>query len=220
MMLGLRHTNRATLQGLTPQDVEDYLGYLLGDFVWQLTGKSSEGATVLTPAWSQVLLYEFQIRRQTHYLMQNKGISFKDGLKESAKDPVLKERYFTTPVALSSTSKRPLAFNEDGNEESNRSRKRSAKAAKAGGGKGKAGGGGKGKGGKGKAGGGKGKAGGGGKGKSDYCYSYNNSWEKCTRKPCLFKHVCMNCGGKHPVYQCSNAEAPAGETQGKGTGAD
>ncbi len=205
MYLAIRHTNNPSLQGLVPQDFEDYLTFLLGEFCWGLTGKAANGDTVTMPSWAQLLVYEYQIRRTAFQLMEN-GSTFKDALKQSYKDAVTKERYFTTPIALSSSQKRPIAFNnlDEG-------------AAKK---KGKAKGGGRGNKGKGK---GKRNSGkGGGKG-NDYCYAFNNSWERCKNKDCKFKHACMKCGGNHPVYNCKNSEAGAkhaGETQGKGQGSE
>ncbi len=42
MMLGLRHSSKAGLQGITPQDMEGYLSHLLGEFVWQRAEKSAD----------------------------------------------------------------------------------------------------------------------------------------------------------------------------------
>ena len=218
MMLGMRHSNRPGLQGISPQDMEDFLSYLLGEFVWQLTGKASDGSTVMTPAWSQLLIYEFSIRKRAYHIMQTEGKRWKDALVESWKDPTTKERFFTTPVAMSATLKRPLSFT-DGDGGQGRWKQKGSKGNQGkGGGKGSKGGGkisegkyGSGKGGKG------GKGSGKGKDRPDYCFAYNNSWERCNRKNCNFKHICLRCGGKHPVYQCTNSEHPASETQGGGS---
>ena len=201
MWLGIRHTNRGYLQGISPQLFEDYLSYLLGDFVWQLTGKAADGSTVMTPAWSQLLVYEFSIRKQAYHLMANGEGTFSECLKTAMRDPTTKERFFTTPVALSASLKRPLAFNDDGAGKRSKNKGRSK-----GQGKGKPSGGGKGDGKQGKN--------KGGKGRSGPCYAYNNHWERCRNTNCKFAHVCSKCGGKHPVYQCSNGQAPAQETQG------
>lgn len=212
MLLGLRHTNRPTLQGYTPQTTEDYLGYLLGEFVWQLTGRAADGSTVLSPAWSQLLVYDFNIRKKAFFLMNDIGTPFVTALSEAWHCPVVKERYFTTPVALSSTMKRPFAFNDD----PNLPKAQKTTKGKGGGGQGRGKGSGK-SGGKGKKG---GKQGGKGSGKGGQdkalCFAYNNDWERCRRQNCPFQHICSRCSGKHPVYQCSNSEAPASETQGKG----
>lgn len=213
MMLGLRHTNRANLQGLVPQDFEDYACYLLGDFCWLLTGKAADGNTVATPSWSQLLIYEYQIRKAAYRLLATTSKTFKEALKECSKDATIKERYFTTPVALASSSPKVYAFNSDTKGGKGRGKGRAAK------GQGRLGQ-------KGSKGGKKGSSSKGGQGSkgqkiTDYCYAYNNSWERCTRKNCQFKHICMRCGGKHPVYQCTNegAPPPGSETQGAGPGA-
>lgn len=209
MMLGIRHTNNPALQGLVPQDFEDYLSFLLGEFVWGLTGRSADGNTVALPSWAQLIIYEYQIRRAAYRLVEE-GSTFKDALKQSYKDAVTKERYFTTPIALSSSQKRPYAFNDmpDGSSQKKGKSKGAGKGGKSGG--------------KGRKGNGKPSGKPEGK-KHDFCYAYNNSWERCKNKNCKFKHQCMKCGGNHPVYNCTNAEAGAkqgGETQGKGAGAE
>ena len=218
MFLSLRHTNRLWLQGLTPQDAESYLSYLLGEHVWLLTGRAADGSTVSTPQWNQLLVYEHSIRKKAFHIVQTEGKTFKAAIVESYRCAVTKERFFTTPVALASVSKRPLNFQDLGNPK--KWRGKGEGKGKGGGGKGEGKGKGGGKGGKGgKSGkGGKGQGKGkGGRGQS-LCYAFNNSWERCTRANCPFEHACYRCGGKHPVFQCTNSEAPAGgETQGTGS---
>ena len=200
MWLGLKHTNRPTLQGVTPQDFEDYLGYLLGEHVWQLAGRSAEGSTVALPSWNQLLTYEFAIRKKAYNDMAA-GVPFKQALRDAYKDPVTKERFFTTPLAMSSSNRKPFAFNDGETRQRTDSGKGKGKTSKGSKNKGK----GKGKKGKVEK-----------RGKHNYCYAFNNSWERCRNKNCTFDHLCIKCGGKHPVYQCTNAERPAAETQGSG----
>jgi hypothetical protein len=64
MALAMRHTNRTFLQGMTPQTFQSYLTYLLGDFVYQLTGRNAEGHTIAAPSWNQLLVYELEIRKR------------------------------------------------------------------------------------------------------------------------------------------------------------
>ena len=206
MWLGIRHTNRSYLQDINPQLFQDYLTYLLGDFCWQLTGKAADGSTVMTPAWSQLLIYEFSIRKQAYHLVSNGEGTFSECLRRAMKDPTTKERFFTTPVAMAASVKRPLAFNDD---QSGKRSRGNPKGRGKGKGKEHSGNKGEGKHGKGKQ---------GGKGQRGPCYAYNNHWERCRISNCKFAHVCSKCGGKHPIYQCSNAQAPAGETQGNGEG--
>jgi hypothetical protein len=213
-MLGLKHPNRSFLQKLTPQLFEEFLSYILGEHVFGLTGKSSEGFTISAPAWSQILIYEFQIRKKAFERVHSQGETFAEALKKSWADPIIKERYLTTPMALASVSvKRPTDSSQS------QGQKRSGPY-----GKGKQKGGSKGKG-KGK---GKGKKGGKRGGKNSVtpdgrpiCFAYNNPNERCQRTcPNGFVHACCWCFGLHPAYNCGgNSGTPVQpETQGSGGG--
>ena len=205
-MIGIKHSNQPCFQNLSPQDIEDYLSFLLGEFVWGLTGKTAEGLTVSAPAWGQLLVYEQQIRKRMYNLMME-GTPAVDALKAAFKDPVVKERYFTTPTALSATTRQPYnSFDKGGKSPGGKGQGKGGKVEGKGKGKG-APYGGKSKG-KGK---GKGKEGKDGKGGT--CFPYNNHWETCTRQNCPFAHRCSRCGGKHPAYRCQNQGS---ETQGDG----
>ena len=219
-MLGLKHSNQTAFQGLTPQHIQSYLSYLLGEYCYGLIGRSATGETVSAPSWAQLLLYEQQVRKSMYKRMMEEAIAAPDALTLAWKDPVIKERHFTTPTALAAVTKKP--FDSYG---------QAAKASGKGGKSGKwnkqgppgpyngnKGGKGAGKG-KGKFGQGKGKGKGEGKGdgkggRFGECYPFNNHWERCTRSNCPFNHVCSRCGGKHPAYRCSNNSGP--ETQGAG----
>ena len=216
IMLSLKHTNRTFLQGLNPQLFEEFLSYILGEHVYGLTGKSSEGFTISSPSWQQILIYEYQIRKKAFERVSSLGETFSEALRRSWADPIIKERYLTTPMALSSVSTKRQAFNNSQQSGSNRSSPY-AKGNK--------------KGGKGKKGGGKGKGKGrkGGKGGKHsvtpegkaICFAFNNPQERCSKTcPNGFTHVCAWCFGSHPAYSCGgNGSAPAhGETQGMGTG--
>lgn len=205
-MMALKHANQACLQGLSPQDCEDYLSYLLGEHVHGLTGRSANGDTVSAPSWPQLLIYEQQIRKTMYAFMMENNMTAPEALKAAYRDPVVKERHFTTPIALAATSKAP--FDSYNVKSSKGTRGKGGK----GGGKGNKGGpyGSKNSGGKGNKGGSKGKS------KFGECYAYNNHWERCSKKSCNFPHVCSRCGGKHPAYRCQNEGAP--ETQGAGAG--
>ena len=223
MFLAMRHSNRAHLQGLTPQLFNDYLEYLLGEFVWNLTAKSADGHTLGAPGWHQVLLYDLQIRKKAYSDMATTGSSLKDALGEAWRCPVTKERYFTTPLALSSSfgsspasSKRPAEFQDE--LKSNRQRTGRGKGKGRGGGQSKGSGQGKGRGKK-----GKGKGGGCAPRTPDgrvVCFSYNNA-TGCTLPRCNFLHVCGICFANHPMYQCTgNNGRHSAETQGGGPGAN
>jgi hypothetical protein len=215
IMLGLKHTNRSFLQNLTPQLFEEFLSYILGEHVYGLTGKSSEGYTISSPSWGQILIYEYQIRKKAFERVHALGENFAEALKKSWSDPVIKERYLTTPMALASISvRKPAAVQSVGG---NARQGPYGKGSKKGGSKG-----GKGRGkGKGKRGGGKG-------GKHSVtpdgrpiCFAYNNPNEKCSKScPNNFTHVCARCFGNHPAYSCGgNSSTPViHETQGGGSG--
>jgi hypothetical protein len=204
MFLGIRHSNRPYLQGLTPQLFEDYLTYLLSEHCYYLQGKSAEGYNISGPSWAQLLIYELQVRKKAWWLVQSGGSSFADALRAAWKDPVVKERYLTTPVALAG-----VPFKRSVESDSGSSAKRSKGA------KGK---------GRGKPSKGRGK----GKGQKSVtdrlgismttpdgdgiCFGYNDFATRCRDRNCRFKHVCGACFGKHPVYACRPGNRA--ETQG------
>ena len=218
MFLGFRHTNKAALQGITLQLFDQYLKYLLGEFVWLLAGRSASGHLVSTPHWAQLLVYEFAIRKQVYLLLLNTSQDFDTALRGAWKDPVIKERYFTTPLAMACMQGVPR----------NPSLKRASPdadfppappgaPAKGNGRKAKA---------RAKA---KGKAKGKGKGGKlargicaaktpeglSVCFGFNNAAQGCTVPNCSFQHVCGICFRRHPLFQCTgNGARP--ETQGAG----
>lgn len=200
IMLGMRHSNRHELQGITPGLFEKYKSYLLGEHVLGLQAKDSSGETVARPPWHLVMSYEQAIRKHATKMVNESGctIPFADALKISWNDPTVKERYFTTPLALILPRHRG-----QGNTVSDDHDKGGHKP----GGK------------KGPKGGGKNKTikkdgKGGGKRSSRtpdgkaICFRFNNPKERCKAKKCNFEHVCSRCFGKHPSYQCGSQGAP------------
>lgn len=205
IMVALKHNDRAWLDNLTPQLFQEYLDYLLGDFVWLLVARDSSGRTLSTPAFHQVVQYEHAIRREACRRVQKGEVSLGEALRAAWKDPVIKERYFTTPVALSALGDTASQRTSYDKAPPTPGRSYRPEPYKKGNGKGPP----------------KGK----GKGlpgckalTSDgmpICYRYNNKDSKCSGK-CRFAHVCGRCLGKHPMYQCSgnNSGPLSGETQG------
>ena len=204
ILVGLKHTNRPELQGDWNQAFESLKDYVLGDYVYGLTAKDSEGYTIATPPWSLVVSYEAAIRKHAAKLVNQEGKTWPVSLKEAIKDPTTKERYFTTPLAL--YAKRPAAaLNASA----------SSSAPK----KGDAGQGGK----KGR---GRGKSGARPPGAQHcashtpegdmICYRFNTAGEKCRAKKCKYKHVCGACfSTKHALPQCTaktRAEPPPDTT--------
>ena len=197
MMIAIKHTNRRELQGDYLDVVEQYKDYILGEYVHGLHAKDSEGNTIASPPWTLVLAYERAVRKQAVKITNSEGKPLPVALKEAWKDPTVKERYFTTPLAL--YAKRPAAaMKEEGGP---------AKGQK---GKGKSKDKGKGKGLRGchthtPSG-------------EAICFRFNTKGEKCKAKKCKFVHVCGSCfSDKHPLHQCShNNKQDAADTQGTG----
>ena len=202
IMLGLRHTNRPMLADLTPQLFQAYVGYLLGEWVYGLVGKDSDGTVIATPAWNQVLAYELQVRRRAWQLVVSEQVTFAVALKRAWNDPITKERYFTTPMAISGHNKRHREG--DGGDDSLLKKKKDQTKKEE---KGKKG---AGKGAKGSKSPPVGVAARNKDGKA-LCYAYNSPEGCQRRKKCSFLHVCGRCFGEHPIMGCT-AQAPEGSS--------
>jgi len=203
IMLGLRHTNRPELQNISPGDWHKYLDYILGEHCFGMVAKSAEGFTVAAPPWPLVLAYEHAIRKRAAQLL-NEGSEnlYIEALKKSVLDPVVKERNFTTPLALSVSRPRSDPSRLDTVKPPKTDFRKDRFNKSKGGGKGKM-----------NKGSGKGSSKGSNKtpdGQS-ICFRFNNPNGGCKAKKCRFVHVCSFCFSKaHPSFQC----------QGKSKGAD
>ena len=186
--------NCAYVQGGTPQLWGEYLDYLLGNYCYKLYARDAYGAMSATPPWNLVLSYELAIRREMVDLMVQ-GTPITEALKKAWKDPVIKERNFTTPLAITSASRRG-----EGGEGHKRNQKRQYEDAFQPNGKGK---------GKQKK---KGKAKGKAKGQDDcqaqtpdgkkICFRFNDQGRGCAAPKCQFLHVCGRCYKDHPMFRC------------------
>lgn len=101
MFLALKHTNRECLQSLNPQLAHRYCEYLLGEHVWCMVAKDSSGRTISAPHFPLVLSYEMAIQKKAYRMMTEGEGSFTDCLEKAWKDSTTKERFFTTPMAMS-----------------------------------------------------------------------------------------------------------------------
>ena len=215
IFISLQHTNRAELQGIKPELANIYSNFLLGEQVWALIAQDEQGRTIATPNWRLVLQYELSIRKRAYRDMHETGTPFADALKDSWNDVLTRNRYFITPLAISSSTgsksieissqsypnKRPAAETESGTDR-NGSRK---------GGKGK--GKGKGKGGKRQRMNGKSLEVPKGCARATpdgrfICYGYNDFNVRCRNPSCPFiqGHVCGICFQKHPMYACQGKQ--------------
>ena len=234
IFLSLMHTNRHEFRDVKPELSNQYAAYLLGDHVWSFVAKDEQGLTVASPNWALIVQYEFAIRKRAYREMQERGISFPVALRESWLDPLTKERFFTTPLSIASSSGSKKVeisgkrMGEDQHQHQNNKKQKS-------GGKGQ------GKGGFNKT--GKGGSGRGGSGKHSsqhnsklevpkgcarftpdgkpICFGYNDRNVRCRNPRCTFEHVCGVCFQRHPLYACNgrkkfeSGDKPA-ETQGSG----
>ena len=145
-----------------------------------------------------------------------KGKTFVEALEEVVRDPVLKERHLSTPMAreavesLKRTAPPPPAPHGGGAALSKKQRRKAA----AGGGSSGKGGGGNGGGGSRSSGKGQGKASGAGKGGcrrstpdgKPICFRYNSPGG-CSNSGCKFLHVCGSCCATgHSIADCPAAK--------------
>ena len=219
MFLATRHTNRSFIQNITPQLAPRYCEYLLGEHVWGLVARDASGFTISSPTWNLVLSYDAAIRKKAYRLMSDGMGDFSTCLRTAWMDPTTKERFFTTPMAISASTGATVEVHYGAN-------KRAATNSNPGG-QGKFAKGSRGKGAKGR---GKGKGKGKVKGKTGLaqcasvtpdgtriCYSFNNAQVRCGKQEkCDFLHVCGRCFQKHPMYQCPGNKSKAPETGGAG----
>jgi len=205
VVVALRHTNRTELQGEYEKVFEDYKNYILGEFVYGLVARDEEGHTIASPPWSLVLSYEHAVRKQATRLVNQEGRNWTVALKEAWKDGTVKERHFTTPLALYAKRPTPPWRNQEVQQPPQKQQKGTWGKKGQGRGKGKS-------------------AAQGGHCASHtpagemICYRYN-SGEKCQAKKCKFKHVCGICfSPKHALPECSssNRQDPPRDTKGAG----
>ncbi|CAJ1332305.1 unnamed protein product [Effrenium voratum] len=92
---------RAAFQRITPNIFSRYANHLLGEHVFGLRAKDDKGRSMAQPSFELLLSYEYQIRKAAVKKV-NKGHSWVDSLEEAMVDPLVKERFLTTPLACNS----------------------------------------------------------------------------------------------------------------------
>ncbi len=211
LMAQLKYPHRQSLNGLEPHHFQRYVDYVLGEQIMGLKAKDDQGNVVSSPAFSLILHYEHQVRKEMVRLF-NEGRDLHEALDAARKDGVIKERFFLTPAAMSA-----LTATQKRDQWSGRSRSPNKDGAygyykyndK---GKGKYKGGGKGK-----------------KGKKsgpdgatihsrtpdgrEICYKWNSQHDRC-RHACGRLHVCQICFGNHPMHSCKGNGPPSKDTAG------
>ena len=198
-MVALRHTNRPELQGDYVKVFEDFKDYLLGEHVFGLNAKDAEGLTVAAPPFRLVLSYEKAIRKEAARKMNQEGMPYPTALRAAWRDSTVKERHFTTPLAL--VAKRPSA--PQAALSAGPAAPKKPRFDGKGGGKAPA----------------KGRQLAGchshNKEGTPICYRFNTVGEKCKQKKCKFAHQCGICfSDKHAMYQCTAASRQPPDTGG------
>lgn len=196
-----KHSSRLWLSTTTPGVWRDHADFILGEDIWnfQITTMDFK----VTPPWQVVLSYEFQVRKQACRYIMFENLDISAAMLKARKCTETKEKYFSTPVALSAAVSRgtkrpaePLTADERGKGKGKSKGK--AKGANKGNGATK-----------------KGK----GKGKARFpktktpdgrsiCYKFQDG--QCNNASCAFCHVCANCLGDHPMSGCTSPIAPVG----------
>ena len=100
--LAAKFRNREFLRNMRPSCREEFTNFLLGDrcYLMKIHGGKGAEATPLRSPWHILISFEFELRKEAvkRALKDNEPIA--ETLQEVCKDPELKERFFTSPIAL------------------------------------------------------------------------------------------------------------------------
>ena len=185
VFLKMLHPNRREIADVTPFTFLQLGDYMLSRRVAKLTSENDQGESVHTPSLKQVLTYDFYLRKKMVEEMSGET-PLGESLKSAMECAVTKERYFTTPLAVSAAT-----------QASTRSRSPAPPATYQNQTKGKGQAGRKGRGKK-----------GGRKGTyhsvtpegRQICYAFNSASESCDGT-CGRVHACQICFGPHGAHQ-------------------
>ena len=97
LIMKMKHAARNELKDITPAFFEKYKDYLLGDYVYGLRASDDYGGMI--PPWTLVLR-SLATQKHCYKIMVQQRMPFKLALEKSWKDATVKERHFTTPLAL------------------------------------------------------------------------------------------------------------------------
>ena len=189
-----RYSNKGILANLNPFTFLDYVGYLTGSYVARLETQTVDGVVLHKPSIRLITSYDYQMRKEVIEQM-NLGKGMVDEIKAVTKNADLRERHFSTPLAVSSASQSLGGANQRGEKGGDRwhpypPNPKGGKSDK-----------GKGKGKKGK-----------GKYKGDFlhsttpdgrqlCFAWSNAKEGC-KGQCGRVHACRIClSPEHPTFE-------------------
>lgn len=81
----------------------EYLNYICSKHVSQLESQNVDGVMLHRPSLKLIMNYEFQMRKEAMEEV-NQGSTLVQALKAIVKNPDIRERYFSTPLAVSSAA--------------------------------------------------------------------------------------------------------------------
>ncbi len=197
----LRYSNKGMLSEINPFTFLDYLGYLTGNYVARLETQTVDGITLHKLSIKLIVSYDHQMRKEVIEQM-NLGKNMADEIKLVTKNADLRERHFSTPLAVPSAAQSLAAPRQRGDKDGDRWHPYPPP-----------------KGGKGKT---KGKQKGKGKYKGDYlhsttpdgrqlCFAWNNAKEGC-KGDCNRVHACRIC--LSPAHATFDHEKKPSDTGG------
>ena len=107
IFIGAKFSNKAYLQGITPQVFSRYCDHFLGKKCLAMDLPQADGSMDrLHPAWTLVLHYELQCRKRAFQLVRDTDATLVQALEAAISCPELKELHFTWPCALSASAGR------------------------------------------------------------------------------------------------------------------
>jgi len=93
-----KHGHRTWLQGAAPAIWTTHVEWILGEDIAGF--RVTVAGQAHCPAWSQVLHFEHEVRKEATRLMAYEGHSLASSFELCRRDTTLKERHFSTPVAI------------------------------------------------------------------------------------------------------------------------
>ena len=99
-LVRLQCPSKYQVQGVTLGLLDPQVDYLLGDDVLMARVMLPDGKFFFSPAWSTVLEYDYQIRKEACRLVNVKAMPLVKALATAREDEPLKQRHFNGPTSL------------------------------------------------------------------------------------------------------------------------
>ena len=96
----IKFPGKGYVAGLTESFWLDYCDFILGKDVYGRTATAGFGGMEIRPSWNIVLTFEYKIRREAMKQVNRKGIPIVTAIEQAMKCPLLAQRYFSIPVAM------------------------------------------------------------------------------------------------------------------------